>query len=827
MSPTPPPKPIEVFYSYSKDDWRLRAKLEKHLSLLRRQRAISDWHYRKIGAGMEWKGQIDSHLNTARIILLLVSADFLASDYCYDIEMQRAMQRHEAKEARVIPVILRPCDWHSALFGKLEASPENGKPVTQWRNREEAFTNIAQEIRKVVEELSSKPSSRPLPATSPAAGLPPTPIWNVPHARNLIFTGRKRLLTDLRAALTSDRFAALTQAISGLGGVGKTQIAVEYAYRHLTDYDLVWWVRAEEPATLAADYAGLAQPLNLPQKDEADQRLIVQAVRAWLRQHPRWLLIFDNANRPDDLDPYLPRGATGHVLITSRNPVWRQTASPLPISGLKRSEAIAFLLKRSGDTDRAAADKLAGALGDLPLALAQAAAVVEATTGSLASYLDLFLTRRRELWKRDEPPSDYHATVATTWEISFQQVAAQSAAGADLLNLCAFFAPDNIPQSLIAQAAAHLHEPLSTAVQDPLLFGEAVAALRRFSLVEAKGGALSVHRLVQAVARDRLTPESARQWAVAALQIVNTAFPDDSEDVRFWPACALLLPHARSVTDQATALGVASDTAAWLLNQVGLYLRGRAQFVEAKEVFERALKMGEAAYGPQHPTVAIRVNNLGSVLRALGDLAGAKAAFERALTVAEAAYGPAHPTVAAAVNNLGGVLRALGDLAGAKAAFERALTVAEAAYGPAHPSVATVVNNLGGVLQDLGDLAGAKAAFERALAIDEQVYGLAHPSVAIRVNNLGLVLQDLGDLAGAQAAFERALTVDEAAYGPQHPEVATDVNNLGSVLRDLGDLAGAKAAFERALTILRASLGEQHPNTVIVRRNIESLGLEP
>jgi len=644
------------------------------------------------------------------------------------------------------------------------------------------------------------------------------PIWNLPHLRNPNFTGRESLLAQLRSALTSGQPAALTQAIHGLGGVGKTQLALEYAYRHAAEYDLVWWVRAEEPAALAADYAALAAPLDLPQKDEPDQRLVVQAVRRWLSQNTGWLLIFDNARRPEDLRSYLLPGGGGHVVITSRYSAWREVANPLTVPVLPRPESVAFLLKRTGQTGEAAADALAEALGDLPLALAQAGAYIDVTRTTFTACLDLFQSRRTELWEDERPPLGYPHTVATTWSLTMEQVRKESPAGADLLNLCAYLAPDDIPQTLLSEGGEYLPQPLCATVTDSLAMNKAVAALLRYSLLERTGEALSVHRMVQAVARDRLPEDARRTWAGAAVRLVNDAFPFESSDVQTWPQCARLLPHALAAVGHAGALGVASEATGRLLNQAGLYLDGRAEFAEAKVAYERALAIYEQSLGSDHPNVATLVNNLGGVLRALGDLAGARAHYERALAIDEAAFGPNHPNVATDINNLGDVLQHLGDLDGARAAFERALAIDEAVFGPHHPEAAIRVNNLGGVLHDLGDLAGARAHYERALAIDEAAFGLHHPKVAIRVNNLGSVLKDLGDLDGARAAFERALAIDEAAFGPHHPKVAIRVNNLGSVLRALGDLDGARAHYERALAIDEAVFGPHHPNVAVGAR---------
>src|ERR1035438_2506744 len=208
-------QPIEVFYSYSHRDEELRNELEKHLSILRRQGVISGWNDRDITAGAEWAGQIDEHLNSAHIVLLLISADFLASDYCYDIELKRALERHEAGEACVIPIILRPVDWKGAPFGKLHALPKDAKPITKWTDHDEGFENVAIGIRNAVEKLRAGNQSTATPTL-----VKPAPIWNLTHRRNPNFTGRENLLRSLHEALASGKSAALTQVMHGLGGIG-------------------------------------------------------------------------------------------------------------------------------------------------------------------------------------------------------------------------------------------------------------------------------------------------------------------------------------------------------------------------------------------------------------------------------------------------------------------------------------------------------------------------------------------------------------------------------------------------------------------------------
>lgn len=618
--------------------------------------------------------------------------------------------------------------------------------------------------------ISSKPH---FPGALPA-------IWNVPHLRNPNFTGREDELTELRASLLAGETAALVQpqAIHGLGGVGKTQLAVEYAYRHGADYDAVWWVRSEDPTTLASEYAGLAARLDFPEKDAAEQRLIVEAVKEWLRRNRNWLLVFDNAEDVKLVRGYIPRGSPGHIIVTSRNPNWTGVAKPLSVKPLPLEEAIEFLLKRTGHQASATAQLLSEALGRLPLALEQAGAYIETSGCTMPHYLELFEKRQGELLKRGKPSTEYPDTVATTWSISFQNVESENPAAVELLRLCAFFAPDDIPIEMLVAGAKSMPETLSATASDALLLDEALMALRKYSLIEVDNENISIHRLVQAVIRHPMDEEALSKWTGVAVHIVNASIPDVCSDVRMWPTLLPLLPHASAALSYAEAIQSPSDETARLSNQVGVYLIARAEYPQAKRMHERALAIGEAMFGPDHPKVATRLSNLGLVLEALGDLAGAKALDERALAIHEAVLGPNHPKVAISFNNLGDLLRAQGDVAGAGALFKRALAIAEGELGPNHPQVARIANNLGEVLRVQGDLTAAKFLYERALDIGEAAFGPNHPDVAIRLNNLGMVSTQQGDLARAKVLFERALRIFREFLGDNHPSTRTVEVNL-------------------------------------------------
>ena len=663
-------------------------------------------------------------------------------------------------------------------------------------------------------------------------------VWNVPLARNPNFTGRERELTLLHNALTSGLPNTSFQAVSGLGGVGKTQLALEYAYRYARDYHVVWWLRAEEPATLASDFADLARALSLPGRNDADQRLAIDAVKRWLAQNSRWLLIFDSAREPKEVVPYLSPAGTGHVVVTSRHASWRGVAMPMPVRELSRGEAVAFLLKRTGQTDFDAAELLAEALGDLPLALAQAGAYMEESGASLSGYLELFRKRQRELLRRGAAGDTTTPTVATTWDIAFKEAQSRVAAAAELLSLTAFLAPDDIPRDALGEASEGLPPALAEAVRDPLALDEAIAALRRCSLIEVQEASLSVHRLVQAVVRERLSEDERRAWTDRAVDLVWSVFPKDLEDARtVWPICARWLPHARAATGHAEALGVAGEAVHLLLKDAAKYLRMRGAFADSKELFSRALAIAERVHGPDHAHVATILTGLGLVLKELGDLGAAKRHAERALEIDEATFGLTDPRVARDVNNLATILWRLNDLAGARDKVKRALEIDEHNLGRDHPELTLRLNDLGFLLREMDDLEGAREHLERALKIGEAAYGPENPNVASFLSNLAGVLQEIAEaerragrpeaarrnLEAARRHLKRALQIGEATYGANHYAVAIRRNNLGVLLKDMGDLKGAREQLEQALETMKEALGPDHRRVARLEKNLAAV----
>jgi len=646
-------------------------------------------------------------------------------------------------------------------------------------------------------------------------------IWNVPYTRNVNFTGRESILRELHDGFLSGDPLRRVQAIHGLGGVGKTQVAMEYAYRHRDEYPIVWWVRAEEPATMLEDFVGLGERI-FGGAVKAEPEALAEAIKRALENRLNWLLILDNVPGPYAVGRVLPQGSGGHVIITSRNPNWRGIAQPLHLRPWERREAIEFLRKRTGMEEVEAAGMLAEALGDLPLALEQAGACIEQARITVGQYLERFQTHRRELMQITQPGTDYPETIATTWDISFHKIGGASRVSKDLLSLLSFLAPDSIPRDLLKSGEKVLPYPLAGVVKDPVSFDGAVASLLLYSLIDANEQAISLHRLVAAVTRDRMDLSERVRWAEVAVRLINDAFAFESIDIGTWSQCSSLLPQVMAVTAHAESLQVVPEVTSALLNDAGRYLLKRGQYLDAKETLERALKLARSIYGDQHPAVSAIVNNLGRVCQRLRQISEAKQYFEWAVAIDEPAFGHDHPHVATVVNNYGLCLMAGGEVEAAKEQFKWALEVFEKTSGADHPKLASVINNLGYAMKSMGDWNGAHEHFRRALDIAEKKFGPNHPTVASILHNLGDVARGMGNLESAKSYFERALMIDRAVYGPTHPDLARDVDYLGQVLKEIGDFDAEKRLYDEAREAIVKAHGEGHRRARELAQRVEA-----
>jgi tetratricopeptide (TPR) repeat protein len=641
--------------------------------------------------------------------------------------------------------------------------------------------------------------------------------WLVPDAmRTRYFTGREDLLALLREQLVGRHRAAL----SGLGGVGKTQAAIEYAVRHRADYpDGVFWVNAETTSGLTSGFIDIAQTLRLAAAASSDQEHVVRAVLEWLNGTHDWLLILDNVDDRNDIAAFLPQRGNGHILITSRESVFQEIgiARGLEVVDLDGDEAVRFLLKRTGrdesePEEQTAVTELAAELGNLPLALEQAAAYIAETNAAFSDYLVSFRKRRVTLLEKASGLV-VHDTVAVTWATNFEAVERASPAAADVLRISGFLAPDAIPFEVLYKGAQVLGGPVAVALPDPedtLAVGELLRPLARYSLIrsDAKLRAYGVHRLVQEIVRASIAESERLEYVERAVSALNAAFPE--VEYATWAQCDRLVPHVVMMARWIGSYDVHHDAASRILSQTGRYFYVRARYVEAEPMHKRALAIKERALGPEHPDVALSLNNLANVYRDQGRYAEAEPMHKRALAIKERALGPDHPDVAYSLNNLGLIYLDQGRYAEAEPLYERALAIWERSVGPDHPLVALGLNNLALVYLDQGRYAEAQPICERALAIRERVRGPEHPDVADSLTNLVLVYWHQGRHTEAQPVCERALAIRELALGPDHPDVALSLSNLADLYQKQGRYAEAQPLHERALAIWERALGPDH-----------------
>ncbi len=693
--------------------------------------------------GTNWVQDMQAGTRDAARTIAVLSADYLRSVYG-GAEWQAAWASDpEGTDRKLLTIRVADCDRPGLLatvvgvdlFGLAEAAATA-------RLRDMVSAAIAGRAKPEVRP-GFPGAGRAMPRAARFPGALPQ-VWKAP-ARNPNFTGRGGELEELARTLAAG--AVTVHSVHGMGGVGKTQLATEYAYAHATDYDLVWWIAAEVPALIPDQFAALADQLGLD--PPTDPEALRALVHDRLRTVPGWLLIFDNADRVEDIRRWLPGGPMlpgipGHVIVTTRRGGFAAMGPVLDLDVIGLPDAVRILQARVPGLDREMAEQIAEELGRLPLALEQAAAWLDRSQMPGREYLELLRSRGADLYASRQP-GDRGDTIATLWEISIGRITAENPAAVQLLGVCAYLAPEPVPLDLFTGHAGLLPEPLSSAAADQVAFGEAVAVLVDYSLAKRTPAELQLHRLVQATIRAHDSSPAARppaprggfrRWLskapgpvmdllAVALRLLRADAPSPIMGApQAWPRWAVLLPHvlaATGHTDRASrqpGLAVMTD-AAWLLDRAGTYLQVQAQLTDAKALLERALAMTEAADGPDHPEVATDLDNLAGILQDLGQPEQARPLLERALAIDEAAYGPDHPEVATVLNNLAGILRDLGQPEQARPLLERALVITEAAYGPDHPDVAAILDNLAGIMQDLGQPEQARPLLERALAITE------------------------------------------------------------------------------------------------------------
>ncbi|TMC15115.1 MAG: tetratricopeptide repeat protein [Chloroflexi bacterium] len=660
------------------------------------------------------------------------------------------------------------------------------------------------------------------------------PRWFVPLARNHFFRGREAHLRALHEhfRLPGDGMHAQVQVICGVGGIGKTQIALEYAHRFCDDYATVLWLRAETPETLFSDLRALIEAFDLPERQDHLHHQPLSTVKRWLKEHSNWLLILDNVEEFALVCELLPFPCTGHVLLTTRRQFTDTSWSCLHLEPWSSEEGVLFLLHRARllpqqapldaatEMLRRQATGICQQLGGLPLALDQAGAYLEKTGCTLPGYQERFQERPAFLLSRRGSEHFAHPdSVATTILLAVEQVEHQVPAAVELLRLCAFLAGDAIPEELITgQSAEALGPVLHASAHDPFALDTIYATVRTSSLIQmdVQVRLLSVHRLVQMVIIARMDQETQQLWACRALRAVNQVFPvtGEEKDETALSRAERLLPHAlQSLTGidrflpEEQRSSIALEIAA-LLYKVSGYLLIQGHYQQAQSMLERFLSLCEQTLGVTHPYVAELLGHLGYLLLIQGRHASAEALLEQVRAVCEQASLPASPLLSSVLTNLAMLSLHRGHYRQAECLMKRVISIQEQSHNA--EGIGSSLTDLAIIYRRQGRCEEARALLLHALRLREQSLGPEHPGLLVTLNNLASFYIEQGRDATAKLFYLRALHLSEQAQELAAPQLAAVLLHLADLSRKQERFEEAESQYLRALDLWEQTAGSGH-----------------
>jgi len=645
-----------------------------------------------------------------------------------------------------------------------------------------------------------------LPGTLP-------PVWNVPP-RNPAFTGRDQLLVSVRERLLAgDR--AVVQALHGMGGVGKTQLAIEYAHKFASQYDAVWWIPAEQAGLIVDQVAALAAALGCADRT-APVTEAAEGALAELRARERWLLLFDNAGAARDLVPWLPGGTAGHVLITTRTRGWDELAArPVEVDVLARPGSAAILRGRVPGLAAADADALAAELGDLPLAVAQAAGYMAESGMPAADYLHLIRVRAAQILDQGHVLS-YPHSLAAAIQLTMERLAGDDPAAARLAEICAFLAPEPIPLDLFPAAAGRLPGPLGRGAADLLAWRTLLTALGRSALARVDQHSAQMHRLTQAVLRDRLGLEPAAATRALAGNILAASRPGEPADPGSWPGWARLMPHILAIDPAASGDPDVRD----LANDAAWYLLMRGDTSGGQDLARHLHAAWASRLGDDDTSALRAATSIAEALRQQAQYAGARRIDEDILGRYRRVLGEDHPRTLRSANNLGADLTGLGEYRAARELHQDTLARRRRVLGEDDQETLVSAGNLASLMARLGELQAARELDEDVLARRRRLLGEDHPHTLVAASNLSDILTRLGELRAARELDEDILARRRRVLGEDHPDTLVSAGNLAIDLTRLGKYQAARELDEDILARRRRVLGQDHPDTLASAGNL-------
>lgn len=651
-------------------------------------------------------------------------------------------------------------------------------------------------------------------------------IWGSVPMRNPHFTGREGTLVRLREQLIdSPKGELVLHALHGLGGIGKTQLAIEYAHRFSGEYDLVWWVSAEDAAVTRASLTALAEALGVGSPDfKIAVRNALEALRLG-RPHGRWLLIYDNAAEPDEIVDFLPAGG-GHVLITTRTGQWRHSAKGMEIAVFDRQESVKFLTQRVDGLTASDAGRIADALGDLPLALEQAAALQVEAGISASEFLSELNERGGDLISalNETPPVGYPLTLGTVWLMSVEHLRTHNPDAVKLLSRLAFFGPEPIPLSVLTAARHVLTGDFGEILAERLRPQRALRSLGRYSLarVDTARNTVQVHRLVQTVERLSIPKDEAYRIRHDVHVMLSAGAPANPDDSDTWAVYDGFLGH---IEPSGTLTCRRPEVREFCIN-FARYLYARGDYGGARHIAETAIEHwirepaepGSDPLNDQH-VLAMRWV-LGVVLRLVGEPGAAFALNQETLERMRTIFGPEHEDTLRVMNNYGGDLRLLGRFEEAKELDETSVELHRGVFGPDDNWTLMAANNLGVDCRVTSDYRRALEVDREVLASRLRLYARHNQMVLRSRNQVARDLRELGEYAES-LEVQREVTADFLrVLDADHPFVMRARKNLSVSLRKAGYYREAREKAEEIRERYEARFGADHVDTLAACCNL-------
>jgi tetratricopeptide (TPR) repeat protein len=642
----------------------------------------------------------------------------------------------------------------------------------------------------------------------------PTGVNNLPELPSPIFVGRAEVMAELERALSGES-QTITQTVHGLGGVGKTTLALHYAHNHGMAYRLVWWIRSDTPELIEAGFAALTIRLRGGAVSGLTTAQAAEWAVGWLQTHPGWLLVFDNAERPEPVHGWTGQlRSAGRHLITSRyQRGWVGDPIALPVLDGEASLNLLSHLVGAGeeeDEERALADDL----GHLPLALEQAGAFI-GQTGVTAAEYRAHLRRYPERATDTAPGgSDPARTVARIWRITLDALQARDPRAVDILRIAAWYAPTDIPRDLFTPLA-----------EDPMDLAQLLGLLADYNMITLDRAGVGVHRLVQTVARTPAVGDPHRQWESIraardqAVELMLGELPQSPGlNVAGWPTWRALLPHVEALFDVSDP---AEDSAEMflLLKESGRFLQQQGPLNQTIHYFGRSLAAAIRLFGEDHPDTLASQGKLAVAYQEAGDLGRAVSLLERTLETSVRKLGEEHPDTLTSKNNLASAYQEAGELERAILLFEGTLEGRGRELGEDHPFTLVLRGNLAGAYAVAGDVGKALPLFEQNLEGHVRILGGDHPHTLVSRGNLAYAYRTAGDLPRAIPLMERVMADCHRVLGKDHPDTLASQNNLANAYQMVGALEKAIPLFERTLEA-RLGLGEDHPDVLVLKGNL-------